>query len=97
MWWQHEILHREALRDFAARLAVFNAERDLIEKRFLAESVFFEAAEENKKLQFSQECFNDASRIEEEWINRIKDKPLESRMPVYHALAWRGFNRKAGL
>jgi secernin len=96
-WWRHEILHREVLRDFAARLSVFSAERDLMEKRFLAEAVFYEAAEEERKLQFSQECFNDAGQIEDEWINRLKDKPLESRMPVYHSLAWRGFNRKAGL
>jgi len=96
-WWRHEILHREVLRDYAARLGSFRDERDLLEKRFLEEVEVYNHLPEDKKRQFSQACFNDSDRIEMEWISRIRDRPLESRMPAYHVLAWKGFNRKAGL
>ncbi|MBN1265051.1 MAG: C69 family dipeptidase [Anaerolineales bacterium] len=97
LWWRHEILHREVLRDYAVRLAAFQAERDLLESRFLEEANFYQNMSTGKKLQFSQACFSDGDHIELEWINRIKDRGLETQMPVYHALAWKGFNRKAGL
>lgn len=97
LWWRHEILHREVLRDYVSRLAVFKEERDLLESRFLEEVEFYQNMPLTKKTQFSQACFSDGDRIELEWLNKIKDRSLESHMPVYHALAWKGYNRKAGL
>jgi len=97
LWWRHEILHREVLRDYAARLAVFREERDLLESRFLEEAEFSENLDSRKRLQFSAACFADAARFEMDWIDRIKDRSLDTHMPLFHALAWRRFNREAGL
>lgn len=96
-WWRHEILHREVLRDYAARLAVFRDERDLLESRFLEEAEFYENLDCRKRLQFSGACFADAARIEMDWIDRIRDRTLERHMPLFHAMAWKVFNREAGL
>ncbi len=38
LWWDHERLHRAVIRDYATRLALYQADRDALEATFLGEA-----------------------------------------------------------
>lgn len=97
LWWRHEVLHRETLRDYVTRLPRYIEERDALERRFVEDVAIYQGMPAEKRLQFSQACFDDAGQAELRWIEDIRDVGIANRMPVYHAVAWRGFNRRGGL
>ena len=55
-WWRHELLHRLVLRDHAGSIARFAAERDAVERAWLAAP------------PTSGEAFAEADRLEARWL-----------------------------
>jgi len=52
MFWRHEVLHREILKDYAARIIPLTQERDAVETKFLIESQQVRQASAEKKKYF---------------------------------------------
>ncbi len=97
LWWRHEILHREVLRDYATRISLYRDDRDTLEDRFLREAGIHAAKGVEERAAFSRSCFIETDEATSEWIHRVREAELKSHLPVYYALAWRGFNREARL
>ncbi|HEY9086984.1 MAG TPA: C69 family dipeptidase [Anaerolineaceae bacterium] len=97
LWWQHELLHREVVRDFIERLPVFTPERDALEARFLEGARECALAPAAERRAFSEACFTEAATATTGWRNRIRDMRLVHRLRVPYAFAWKKFNREAGL
>jgi dipeptidase len=60
VWWRHENLHREILRDYATRIKVVKADRSSLEADFLDGSVLLTQDSRNQKMEFCKNCFSKA-------------------------------------
>jgi dipeptidase len=93
LWWRHELLHREVLKNYAARMAVYRNERDGLEAGFRARSAGLAKQSGEERQAFSCECFQQADAAERGWLERVRRVPAGSGS--LHARAWRGFDRLA--
>ncbi len=95
LWWRHEALHREVLRDYQTRLAVFREERDALEREFLAGAAEVAGAPAEERATFSAQCFARADEALARWTEQVRATPPRGRLPFLYAQAWRAFNRQA--
>lgn len=107
LWWRHEKLHREVIRDYSTRLRLYQLERDHLEDTFLKE-----AREERASLQrppdtsptalqscrladFTASCFERAQEATARWTDVVSVTPIQNRPPLLFTVAWKRFNRQA--
>ena len=82
-WWRHERLHRLALRDHAASLARFVAERDRMEAAWIADP------------PPAEEAFETADAAEERWLADLRAADLPDRRPAWLRRQWNRTDRAA--
>ncbi|MGZ8737942.1 MAG: hypothetical protein ACXWW7_12320 [Nocardioides sp.] len=85
LWWRHELLHRLALRDHSGSTARFVAERDAVERAWLAAPPTTEAA------------FAEADALEAKWLADLRTAALPDRRPRWLRSLWSGWDKAAGL
>lgn len=95
IWWQHENLHREILRDYITRHEVMRAARANLESQFLEKSVKLQQEPLMIREKFTKECFRKSQEMEADWLNQIRDLPLAHRRPFLNRLAWQNFDKAA--
>jgi secernin len=103
LWWSHERLHRQVIRDYASRMPLYREERDALEASFLREAAEIVAryretshAERAEPLRaFSASCFERAAAATERWVDVVANTPVRHRPPLLFSLAWDRFNREA--
>lgn len=94
LFWHHERLHREVIRNYPGRLKVYQAERRALEEDFIRGARELSGAARKDRQDFSESCFARAREAEERWRTAILQVPV--RDPFLHRLAWRNFNQAAG-
>jgi dipeptidase len=92
LFWRHEILHRATLRDYASRIALYQDERDELERRFIAGA--FTCAD---RTAYTAQCFAEADQATQRWIDRVRPSDLLAHQTMLYSIAWRGFNRSANM
>ena len=97
LWWRHEGLHREVLRDFASRLALYREDRDALEGRFLRGAAGVIAKPSSERAAFCKGCFEEADEAMRSWREEVREAKLKGRLPILYALAWKGFNRASAI
>lgn len=105
LWWAHERLHRAALLDYAARLPLYQDERDGMEAAFVAEEKTFHerygsapvAEHDAAQAAFSRLCFDRARVAETEWTARVKAAPVRRPPNLFYRQYWHKQNQTAGL
>lgn len=90
----HEKLHRQIIRDYPARIAQIEIERDTIEND-LVEKV--EKMEPEEKKAVSHQAFANVRRLTSEWIKRLESMPIRNKPALIYDRYWKSRNRKAGL
>jgi dipeptidase len=95
LWWKHEDLHREVLRDHSLLLREFKADRNALEAEFMDIVSKRGFLTRKSKLDFSQACFDVAWQSESEWLERIKPIKAVNRRRLIHEWAWNSFDRQA--
>lgn len=104
LWWSHERLHRQVIRDYATRMPIYREERDALEATFLQEATDIIARYRDMAPQeraeplrtFTTSCFVRAAQATERWTEAMVNAPLRHRPPLLFSLAWNRFNRQAG-
>jgi secernin len=96
MWWQHENLHREILRDYVTRISVVESGRKDLENGFLAQIPEINQQSVQDKGQFTRQCFEEAAQATSEWLAAIENMPVQHKRPLLDKLAWQKFDREAG-
>lgn len=84
-WWRHERLHRLVLRDHAASVARFAAERDQVERSWLAAPPTTDDADRQ------------AAELEARWFADLAGADLPDRRPRWLRALWDRYDRAAGL
>jgi dipeptidase len=82
-WWRHEDLHRLALRDLAGSLPRFSAERDRLERAWVADP------------PPSTDAFTRADALERRWADELRAADLPDRRPAWIRRQWRRFDEEA--
>jgi dipeptidase len=104
-WWQHERLHRAVLRDYPARLARYQQERDALEAEIVTEA---EAHVTGAKAlapemrrptlrAFSADVVRRAREATGRWIADVQAEPVGFQLPMPYRLAWQRRNREVGM
>lgn len=93
IFWAHEKLHREVLKNYPARAAVFQADRDALEAEFIEGAQMLRDGSLEDRKAYSKTCFQKAADVEKDWLEQVIKVPVKQRF--LHSLAWRGFNNKA--
>jgi secernin len=92
LFWQHEVLHRATLRDYATRSAMYQDDRDELEERFIAGALTCA-----DRSAYAAQCFTEADQATRRWIECVRPADILTHQPVLHSLAWRKFNRQANM
>lgn len=84
-WWRHELLHRLVLRDHSSSTARFEAERDRIERAWLAAR------------PDSATAFAEAEAAEDRWLDDLIAAGLPDRRPAWLRRLWRKWDEAAAM
>lgn len=95
LFWQHEILHRNVIRDHKTFYSLFAKERDSLEERFINSAISNLENSKDKRKRISNQCFLDSKNAESSWLDKIKKKESKNRQKLLHKLAWKKFNKQA--
>lgn len=95
LWWRHENLHREVLRDYATRIQEISPARDSIEAEFIAQIPEIINQPIETKQAFTKECFGLADKAVSEWLTAIMEKPVQNARPLLDRIAWKNFDKTA--
>ena len=95
LWWRHEDLHREILRDYPNRVKHIQEERDALEERWLIEALTLRGTSSVQKSNFSERCFVKSIQIEGVWYEKIKTLPVKQARPILDKIAWHKFDQAA--
>ncbi len=95
LFWRHEQLHREILRNYPLRANAMATQRDTLEDAFVSEESQIRVMDAASREIFTHRCFQAAQNAEVEWLDLIRQIPEQHINPLY-SLAWRRFNREAG-
>jgi len=96
LWWRHEGLHRRTLLDYPARLALYRADRDALEARFLAEAREQRAKPAGERAEFTARCFDEAEQATTRWVDRLQATPTDRKLARRYLKIWETLVKEAG-
>ncbi|TGK04745.1 acyl-CoA--6-aminopenicillanic acid acyltransferase [Leptospira semungkisensis] len=102
IWWNHEILYRLCLRNYAKSVPIFSAELKEIQEKYIQKVEWTLSQPRNHSLDpVSEEALADASRLYSKWRGQVAELAAKGNLfpsvwgsPVYRA-SWAIWNRKA--
>lgn len=96
-WWKHEGLHRTALADFAAALALIEAERDTVEAEFAEQMRLALDADLAPKALGARlaACWHQADTVQSVWAMRLAK--ITARRKGSFGRSWAQLDHRAGL
>ncbi len=95
LFWRHELLHREILRNYPARQPLIVEERNALQRRFVEGAGQMACAPVGERRAFSEQCFREAAEADMRWLEKARAQGSGERRTMYAAQAWKGFNKKA--
>jgi len=99
LFWKHERLHRETLRDYPTRIAVYEDERDALEAEMVegALEIAKNQAPADERAAYSEDCFDRAASATKDWTQRVTNASVENKPNFLFRRAWNEYNESAGL
>jgi dipeptidase len=94
LWWRHEVLHREVLRDFQSRLNSYAEDRDELEAQFLSQAASYD---KSSRATLTQACFSETADAGDHWLNQVKDVPVQREPNFIYRWFWNKQKRGAGI
>ncbi len=95
LWWQHELLHREVLKDFSRMSAIIKSDRDLMEKEWIEQALHSHSKGLAERKKISEAAFSQSRPITRKWLESIKHLAIDQKNAFYYNWEWRNQNRKA--
>jgi len=95
LWWRHENLHREVLRDYAARIAKVRSRQQSLQKELMEDTAVISAQSPEIRRDFTRACFEAVDKAESEILGKIKSMSIEKGRPLLNRLAWKKFDKQA--
>ena len=97
LFWKHELLHREVLKDYPSRIGLIEKERDQLTNMLIELSCDYLHLPLQKRREFSEKAFILASEFDEKSLESVRKAPVKGKNHFYYNAAWKKFNQDAGL
>ena len=97
LWWHHELLHREVMKDYSNRISEYQDERDCLEIEWIETARRLISASKREREGFITETYRIAQDVTEDWIEKIKSSRIKKQNRFYYKFEWQGINSKAKL
>ena len=97
IWWQHELLHREILKDFNQRSRMIQPERGEFESKWIESALKGSRGSGKAKQQMMDQAFREAGELTRKWYEKVKQQEISKKNAFYYNLEWRNHNRKANI
>jgi dipeptidase len=97
LWWRHEALHRATLRDPAALIGLYRAEREGLEQEFVERALALAGCPAEERAAFARSCFAQADAAERRWLEKVAGEKVGRRLDPLYRRAWDRLNRQVGL
>ena len=95
LYWRHEALHREILRDYATRIKLIQPELTTFQDQLLHEISEHRLSPSARRKEISESAFRNASEQESIWLKSVKQVPEVRKNSLLYRKAWQKFNREA--
>lgn len=95
LFWAHEALHRETLRNYPAAIQIYRNERDLLEERLTRQALDIAQKSRSDREDFSKRSFSEAALAEGQWLNAVRHSPHQRNPSWLYKLAWEEHHRQA--
>jgi len=93
LFWRHEALHRNTMRDYAMRIGQYKNERDSLENTFIEGAFDLQNANLAVRQNYSATCVDKAKKAENEWLERVQSSVVHKKNDLLYASAWGKFNK----
>jgi len=94
LWWRHENLHREILRDYATRIKAVEFARGSLESDFFQKAALLTKKVHQERNDFSRNCFKEAKHLEESWLEEVKNMTIVHHRPPLEKIGWKNLIEK---
>lgn len=95
LWWQGEGLHREVMRDYAARKQAFIEERNLIQAEFLKQASELMAADLADRRALTEKCFETSKLALQVWTEKVGSMRIQRQPNLLYKASWQKIDRDA--
>jgi secernin len=95
IWWKHEELHREVIKDYPRRMREYESDRDDFERKtfdLLSQKRKYSIIEREK---ITQKVFADSSQKMNDWYLKIQTLKLEKKNNWFYRKEWNKINSEA--
>ena len=82
--------------DYVARLAMYKADRDQMESRFIAGAAEHQNKSVAERAAFSNQCFAEADQATDDWTDGVTAAPPQTKLSRRYRKAWEKMNKQAG-
>ena len=93
LWWKHELLHREIIKDYQNRIEVIKNKRDKVEN----ELIDLVCSENKKGYEISKNAFEKHSQLIEKWIEKVRELRINGNLNIIYKNYWKKLNRKVNI
>lgn len=97
LFWRHEALHRNTMRDYATRIELYKNERDKLENTLIEGAFAIQKSILSEREGYSAACAGKARVAENEWLGNIQSSMVQDKNDILYDSAWGKFNRLAKL
>jgi secernin len=95
LWWQHEKVHREIIRDYAARIMAIKDQQQWLESKFFSRVKEFGDRTASERFELSRDCYSEAFELTQQWVKKVKSLSIRNRPAFYFSYAWDQRNKAA--
>jgi dipeptidase len=94
IWWQHEKLHRQVLKDYQKRLSAYQKQRNELEVKFIkkVENILTSEKSQEPLKSITEEAFGLSQKKTDEWIEMVQKLPIESKPGFFYRRRWQNLN-----
>lgn len=96
-WWRHELLHREAIKNYPEFAPMIKEAYRKAEDQFISFTKEAQSSQSKNDEVSIYKSFEIARDLMEELIEKISSQKIKDINPIYHKLAWNKFNQQAGI
>ncbi len=97
LFWRHEALHRNTMRDYSTRTGLYKDERDRLENTFIEGAIGMQQATITEREGYSAACVDEARVAEINWLRKIQSNGVQNKNDIFYDNAWGKFNKLVNL
>lgn len=95
LFWRHEVVHRNVLRDYSARIGAIRKDQAEFESKYLRIVTDQSGSSATGRSEVSQQAFADAERLENQWLEKSRTERGKDRTGLLYRNFWNQLDRIA--